>query len=191
MSETFRVNIDTDNASEALQDMTRDLERTVREDIVPLGAVLEDTFASASRSIADELEKAARSGKLSFKSLVQEVLADLARLAADSFIRQPLEAVLSQAASGLFGGSRAGGGAVAPGHAYLVGERGPELFVPAASGHIAPNNGGGTNYPGNERRNITVNLHLGQGADAASLRRSEPQIAAALQRALARGMRNS
>ncbi|KHQ51256.1 phage tail tape measure protein [Mameliella alba] len=46
---------------------------------------------------------------------------------------------------GLFGGFRAEGGPVAAGRAYIVGERGPELMVPGASGTIVPNHalGGG------------------------------------------------
>lgn len=39
-----------------------------------------------------------------------------------------------------FGGARASGGPVSSGSAYLVGEQGPELFVPGASGSIVPNN---------------------------------------------------
>lgn len=39
-------------------------------------------------------------------------------------------------------GHRAAGGPVAAGYSYLVGERGPELFVPGASGTIIPNGGG-------------------------------------------------
>jgi len=44
-----------------------------------------------------------------------------------------------------FGGGRAMGGPVAGGTPYLVGEQGPELFVPHASGSIVPNHemGGG------------------------------------------------
>lgn len=38
-----------------------------------------------------------------------------------------------------FGGARAGGGPVAAGKAYLVGEKRPELFVPGRSGTIIPN----------------------------------------------------
>lgn len=41
--------------------------------------------------------------------------------------------------AGLFGGARAGGGPVAAGVPYLVGERGPELMVPRQSGKIVPN----------------------------------------------------
>jgi hypothetical protein len=45
--------------------------------------------------------------------------------------------------SGLFGGARANGGPVSSGKAYLVGERGPEMFVPPHAGRIVPNGAGG------------------------------------------------
>jgi hypothetical protein len=48
--------------------------------------------------------------------------------------------------AGNFGGFRADGGSVSSGRSYLVGERGPELFVPGAQGNIVPNNAmGGVN----------------------------------------------
>jgi hypothetical protein len=50
-----------------------------------------------------------------------------------------------------FGGGRAMGGPVSAGTAYVVGERGPELFVPQSSGSIVPSGGGGTVI------NLTVN----------------------------------
>lgn len=57
--------------------------------------------------------------------------------------------------AGISGGARASGGPVMGGKSYLVGERGPELFTPGASGSITPNNalGGGAN--------ITVNVNGG------------------------------
>lgn len=39
-----------------------------------------------------------------------------------------------------FGGGKARGGFISPSKAYLVGEEGPELFVPGSSGNIIPNN---------------------------------------------------
>jgi hypothetical protein len=54
---------------------------------------------------------------------------------------------LAGAVGGLFGApGRATGGAVSGGRPYMVGERGPELFVPRMSGGIVPNNamGGST-----------------------------------------------
>jgi phage-related minor tail protein len=47
-----------------------------------------------------------------------------------------------------FGGGRAAGGPVSSGQTYMVGERGPELFVPGRSGTIVANDkmgGGNTN----------------------------------------------
>ncbi len=41
--------------------------------------------------------------------------------------------------SGLFGGFKASGGSVDPSKFYVVGEQGPELFVPSGSGSIVPN----------------------------------------------------
>ena len=36
---------------------------------------------------------------------------------------------------------RAMGGPVLPGHGYVVGEKGPEMFTPKMPGHITPHNG--------------------------------------------------
>ncbi len=46
---------------------------------------------------------------------------------------------------------RANGGPVGAGQSYLVGERGPELFIPGAQGNIVPNNAMGS-------ANVTVNV---------------------------------
>ena len=50
-----------------------------------------------------------------------------------------------------FAQPRALGGAVGAGRPYMVGERGPELFVPGAQGNIVPNNAMGS-------ANVTVNV---------------------------------
>lgn len=66
----------------------------------------------------------------------------------------PLVQGISGVISNIFGGGRAAGGSVSGGTSYLVGERGPELFVPGGNGTIFPNNrlgGGGTII------NLTVN----------------------------------
>ena len=50
---------------------------------------------------------------------------------------------LGPASEAYLAGKRAMGGPVMAGAPYLVGERGPELFVPRASGNIVPNGAGG------------------------------------------------
>lgn len=48
--------------------------------------------------------------------------------------------VVGSIAANIFGGGKALGGDVKGGTSYLVGEKGPELFTPAMSGSITPNN---------------------------------------------------
>ena len=85
--------------------------------------------------------------------------------------------------SALFGGApgRATGGPVTGGQAYMVGERGPELFVPTASGRIAP--GGG---PVGGGINITVNVATPPDESAAFMQRTGAQIARHVRAALDR-----
>lgn len=55
-----------------------------------------------------------------------------------------------------FGGPRAMGGPVSAGTAYLVGEQGPELFMPGSSGRIIPNG-----QTGGTVVNQTINISVG------------------------------
>lgn len=98
-----------------------------------------------------------------------------------------LGAVLSAGgdSGGLLGGfldffqARAYGGPVNSGQPYVVGERGPELFVPQTAGRIAPSLGG-------SGINITMNITT---PDANSFRASQTQITAALADAMQRAQR--
>ena len=83
--------------------------------------------------------------------------------------------VLSQLTSVTLSGARANGGPVGGGRAYLVGERGPEIFVPGATGQITSNEnlnkalgsgGGGNSVVINQTNNFD-----GNGADNAELAR--------------------
>ncbi len=51
---------------------------------------------------------------------------------------------------------RAGGGSVNKDQAYMVGEKGPEMFVPSGSGKIVPNNQMGSGQPVNVNFNINT-----------------------------------
>ena len=74
-----------------------------------------------------------------------------------------------------FGGGRALGGPVSSNMAYVVGEKGPELFVPGRSGSIIPNGGG---------RGTTINLTVNGAIDSESTAR---QIISILNDSQARG----
>jgi hypothetical protein len=92
-----------------------------------------------------------------------------------------LGGVLTGLVAGLFGGSpgRATGGPVSPNMPYWVGERGPELFVPASAGQVAVPGGGGAR---DVRVSITVNAGAGDAPRA--LAQSSRQVARAVKAAL-------
>ena len=76
---------------------------------------------------------------------------------------------------------RATGGPVSPGRGFVVGENGPELFVPTSAGQVLPAGGGST-------RNVNVSIKVMAPAGASapeSLARSSRQIAQSVRRALA------
>jgi hypothetical protein len=67
-----------------------------------------------------------------------------------------LGTLLMRGLLGGFGGFRAEGGPVSAGKAYMVGERGPEMIVPSAPGHVIPNNKLGGGGPVDVRVGVTV-----------------------------------
>jgi tape measure domain-containing protein len=99
-------------------------------------------------NVGDAFVDAAFGAKDAFSNFVRAALADLARLAARMLIIRAITAAFpgSQFVQAFFGLTpRAAGGPVMRNHAYLVGERGPELFVPRQSGDVVANRSlGGT-----------------------------------------------
>jgi phage-related minor tail protein len=141
--------------------------------------LLERAFTRSFDVVEAQILRAAKTGQFSFRGMVDAIIADLSRMAVQTFITQPLEGFFK----GLFnfGGARAVGGPVTPGRSYLVGENGPELFTPSGHGSIAPNGQGGT------RPQVSITVHA---RDAESFRRSESQLTAMLSRAVMRGQRS-
>lgn len=133
-----------------------------------------ENFEKAGARIARALGRAAVDGEGSFKRLAKTILEEFAKLAIERIFTQ-------QGGKGAFFGARADGGSVTRGGAYLVGERGPELFTPHQAGAI------GTPQPGA----VNVHFHFGAGGgDASAIARHQGQIAAAIARAVAYGRRN-
>lgn len=79
--------------------------------------------------------------------------------------------------SSFFNNARANGGNVSQSVPYLVGERGPEIFVPGNSGKIIPNHGA----LGGKAVNIVMNINT---PDAANFQKSKNQIISELARAI-------
>lgn len=115
--------------------------------------ILSNVFAGMIIFWNEKVIPAANQIKAVFQSIVDVVqnLVDkfnAAKNAASNFLSAAGSTISGAAtfvagAVGL-GGKRALGGAVSPSSAYLVGERGPELFIPSTAGSISPNFGGGS-----------------------------------------------
>lgn len=165
MTDDFEMK--TAEAAAALENLREPAERAA-------GAI-EAAFGRAGDSLTRSLARAAADGEVSLGELARAVLA--AVNAASGSKGGGLGDAIVAAVGGLFGGARADGGPVAGGGAYLVGERGPEVFRPAGAGTVEPIGGGG----------VFVNVTVDGGAPA--LLRSEVQIAQMLARATALGAR--
>ncbi|HTI30989.1 MAG TPA: tail tape measure protein [Sphingomonas sp.] len=149
-------------------------------DVAAMRRELEDGLGAgadrAGRAVETALLRAVRSGKLGFEDLKRSALGVLDGIAAAA-VRQGLSAIVAGIAGGQPG--RATGGPVKPGAAYVVGERGPELFVPTSSGSVVANGAGGA-------RTVNVNIRVDGGEAAPErLARSSRQVARAVRAALA------
>lgn len=151
-------------------------------------------FERAGTVLERGLLSAIRKGSLGFEDLRRIALNVMEQIAAQSLSSlfagagagtggssPGLGGLLSGLAASLLGlPGRATGGAVAPGRGYVVGERGPELFVPTSAGRIeAPAAGKARDV----RVNITITAPPGSGTPQA-LQRSSRQVAGAVRRAL-------
>lgn len=71
------------------------------EELQPFTREIEQLFDGLGDSITDTLTEAAERGRVNASAIIDDVLADLTRIAADQFVRQPLE----QALGSIFGGA--------------------------------------------------------------------------------------
>ena len=107
----------------------------------------------------DSLVNFANTGQASIGEFASSVVSDLQRVALQMLLVQGLvglsgsfggqQGIFGQLATAIGGSSafpnipgRAGGGPVSRGRPYMVGEEGPELFVPPVRGAIVPNGAG-------------------------------------------------
>ena len=135
---------------------------------------IQDAFGRAGDSLTRSLARAAADGEVSLAELARAVLNAVNAAAGPNGggLSAAIQSVMSS-----FGGARADGGPVLGGAAYLVGERGPEVFRAAQGGVVEPAGGAG----------VTVNVRVDGGAPA--LLRTEAQIAQMLARAVSLGAR--
>lgn len=133
-----------------------------------------DTARELGLTFSSAFEDAIVKGE-SFSKVLKGIVTDLARIVVRRTITEPLGAAVTSSLGGFDFGSifsgigsalggifRADGGPVSGGQPYIVGERGPEWFVPDSSGTVLPN---GMSPGGGQVINNTITIDA-RGADA-------------------------
>ncbi len=166
--ETLIVRIEADSKplQSALGTLSRDADRSMGA-IARMGDRIGTSFASA----------AVRGENLG--QILRGLMQDLANTTLRETVINPLGDFLGSAIGSLFG--RATGGSVSAGTPYLVGERGPEVFVPDGAGRIDPQAAGSSSASG-----VNVNFSIdARGADAGAAERLRQAAADIEQRTFA------
>lgn len=166
----------TDRATNALRqysDAAQDMKRSLQDAAMNGVKRLEDSLVGVFMGTM--------SVKDAFRNMALSIVEDLIRIQIQRSITGPI----ADALSGLF---RAQGGSVQVGKPYIVGEKGPEMFVPSSSGSIVPNNRMGNAGGGGDSViiNQTLNFALGvQQTVRAEVMNMMPQITNATKSAVA------
>ena len=129
-----------------------------------MGTQMRDLFNNTFSSMEDAFVQFTTTGKLSFSDLCKSILNDIAKMMAKKAVNgflgfimeiggnafnswlgsktstSSIDSDFSGKGLGSLFNARALGGPVNSNQTYLVGEQGPELFVPSSSGRIIPNN---------------------------------------------------
>ena len=125
------------------------------------------TSEALSNSITDQIMgmgEGMKSFKDSLKGIARDIIAQ--------FIKMQIQAAITKAAMSFMGGGgggsiasffggKAGGGFVQSNKPVLVGERGPELFVPSTAGNVMTNNRSRQASGGSGTVNQTLNFDVG------------------------------
>jgi hypothetical protein len=164
-----------------------------------LDSSLLDGFGRAGNVLENGLISAVRRGSLGFDDLKRVAFNALNEIAAHA-LQSGLNNLFGGGGGGVGGGSsggglggllgqtlgalfglpgRATGGPVSPGRAFLVGERGPEVFVPTSAGRIETGTAQGQDVK------VAIQLAVPRGMAApTAMQRSSRQIASAVRRTL-------
>ncbi len=161
-------------------------------DVAAMRGELDDVLGVGAERAALRLEtallRAVKTGTFGFEELKGVALSALDAIAGAA-LKAGMGSLLGgsggglgEALAGLVGGlpGRATGGPVSPGRAYVVGERGPELFVPSSSGRVEAGGAGGV-----REVRVAITVNAAAGAAPGVLAQSGRQVARAVRAALA------
>jgi phage-related minor tail protein len=143
----------------------------------------EQVFGGLTTAMSDGLKALEGQSNKTFGQIATDFANMLADMALRAAVSQVFKTVFG-AASGTGTGSgvvfsdvgdlishlpgRASGGPVSGGQAYVVGESGPEMFIPAAAGNIVPNGAAGMTHNGD----VVVNVAMSGNGNAADPRQT-------------------
>lgn len=154
------------------------------------GQTMQKVVGEGLKGFTDDFAQMVATGKASWGDLVNSMEQMLLKSAIQQILNSLFKSIgnaLSGSSNGalsglgsIFGGGHAMGGDVTPGRAYLVGEKGPELFSPGTSGSIIPNG----QFGGGGGGNITVVQNIA-AQDVDSFKRSQSQIQSSAYKAAA------
>lgn len=154
-----------------------------------MNEILSQTTTTVFEGLNTALSRFLETGRLTFSDLRSIALSALEDIAQSIFSQFGLGGA---GGGGLFGSlfgsafsfltGRASGGPVSPQRPVIVGERGPELFVPRTAGQVVSN--AALNESTAQRRPVSITVNVNGRGDAESLRQSGTQVALAVRRAL-------
>lgn len=146
--------------------------------------ILTDAINGFGNEFTSTLTEAFMTGKVNFKDMVDSIQRDILRMLIKKNISDPAVSFLGDFFKGF--GARALGGPVSGNTPYMVGERGPELFVPNGSGSIVPNNklgGGGVTVV----QNINIDSRSDRASIMAAMNQAKEQAKAEIYRSMKSG----
>jgi len=153
-----------------------------------------DGFESAGTTLERSLVSALRKGTVGFDDLKRIALRSLDEITSHA-LQSGIGSLFGGQSGGGIGGfltqslgallglpGRATGGPVGPGRGYIVGENGPELFIPTSSGRIE--NSTASLGAGRDVR-VAINMVTPRGTTApVAMQRSSRQVASAVRQAI-------
>lgn len=140
----------TDEATAAIARYEGEIRRASGAIEDSLATMVGKSATSAFQSLAKDLQSVATGAMSAGEAMLrfaQNFLSSVAQMMAQAAAVSMLRSVFGafgwtdMAAAVGSGGRRMAGGAVSPGVRYMVGEAGPEMFVPRVAGTIVPNSG--------------------------------------------------
>jgi len=127
------------------------------EDAYNYATIAEQSFKSITGNMLSALDNFIDTGKVNFSNFASSIIKDLIKIQVRAQAMQLFSSALGMfggggasagthgMSTGTFSGSafqlpaRAAGGLVSQNNAYMVGENGPEIFIPQRSGAVIPN----------------------------------------------------